>query len=155
MDDETKLTLHGLQQVRTHSCTASTLINRVGFFDSRISHECNIRAGASLSQFFIKLSEEEKNRKLNDLLDVLEFNQVCMLLDPWMCGHSSDATLGREANSYSLPLTISHCLPRMTSTSQVVIFVSKVNRAVALNKLLVDCNFPSICIHGAMNQEER
>lgn len=32
---------------------------------------------ASLWQFFIKLSEEEKNRKLNDLLDVLEFNQVC------------------------------------------------------------------------------
>lgn len=40
VDDETKLTLHGLQQ------------------------------------YYIKLAETEKNRKLNDLLDLLEFNQV-------------------------------------------------------------------------------
>ena len=40
MDDETKLTLHGLQQ------------------------------------HFVKLEEAAKNRKLNDLLDTLEFNQV-------------------------------------------------------------------------------
>jgi len=76
VDDETKLTLHGLQQ------------------------------------YFVRLEENEKNRKLNDLLDALEFNQV-------------------------------------------VIFVAKVNRAKELNKLLEDCNFPSICIHGAMKQEER
>jgi hypothetical protein len=41
VDDETKLTLHGLQQ------------------------------------FYVKLDEQAKNRKLNDLLDTLEFNQVC------------------------------------------------------------------------------
>lgn len=76
VDDETKLTLHGLQQ------------------------------------HFIKLPETAKNRKLNDLLDTLEFNQVC-------------------------------------------IFVKSVQRANELNKLLCDCNFPSICIHGAMKQEER
>ena len=40
MDDETKLTLHGLQQ------------------------------------YYLKLEEKEKNRKLNELLDNLEFNQV-------------------------------------------------------------------------------
>lgn len=40
MDDETKLTLHGLQQ------------------------------------YYVKLKDSEKNRKLFDLLDVLEFNQV-------------------------------------------------------------------------------
>ncbi|CAE7697265.1 RH56, partial [Symbiodinium microadriaticum] len=56
--------------------------------------------------------EAEKNRKLNDLLDALEFNQV-------------------------------------------VIFVSKVARANELNRLLDDCNFPSICIHSGMKQEER
>lgn len=28
-------------------------------------------------------------------------------------------------------------------------------RANALNKLLVDCNFPSICIHSGMSQDER
>mmetsp|Transcript_11694 Transcript_11694/g.23277 ORF Transcript_11694/g.23277 Transcript_11694/m.23277 type:complete len:419 (+) Transcript_11694:39-1295(+) len=76
VDDDTKLTLHGLQQ------------------------------------YYIKLSESEKNRKLNDLLDVLEFNQV-------------------------------------------VIFVSKVARCKELNRLLTECNFPSICIHGGMSQEER
>jgi len=76
VDDETKLTLHGLQL------------------------------------YYAKLAEAEKNRKLNDLLDALEFNQV-------------------------------------------VIFVSKVARAKELNRLLTDCNFPSICIHAGMKQEER
>jgi ATP-dependent RNA helicase UAP56/SUB2 len=76
VDDETKLTLHGLQL------------------------------------YYCKLPEAEKNRKLNDLLDSLEFNQV-------------------------------------------VIFVSKVARAKELNRLLQDCNFPSICIHGGQKQEER
>lgn len=63
-------------------------------------------------QHYIKLTELEKNRKLNDLLDALDFNQV-------------------------------------------VIFVKSVNRAAELNKLLVECNFPSICIHSGMSQEER
>ncbi|KAJ8613893.1 hypothetical protein CTAYLR_008677 [Chrysophaeum taylorii] len=76
VDDDTKLTLHGLQQ------------------------------------YYVKLQEAEKNRKLNDLLDALEFNQV-------------------------------------------VVFVSKVARATELDRLLQECNFPSICIHGAMTQEER
>ena len=76
VDDETKLTLHGLVQ------------------------------------HYIKLAEREKNRKLTDLLDALDFNQV-------------------------------------------VIFVKSVVRAAELNKLLIDCNFPSICIHRGMTQEER
>ncbi|KAL0774827.1 hypothetical protein Bca101_039979 [Brassica carinata] len=53
----------------------------------------------------------EKNRKLNDLLDALDFNQV-------------------------------------------VIFVKSVSRAGELNKLFIECNFPSICIHSGMSQEE-
>merc|ERR1712216_866855 len=65
-----------------------------------------------LLQYCAKLSEKEKNRKLNDLLDVLEFNQV-------------------------------------------VIFVKSVQRAIALDKLLVECNFPSIAIHSGLNQEDR
>lgn len=76
VDDETKLTLHGLQQ------------------------------------HYVKLQEAEKNRRLNNLLDDLEFNQV-------------------------------------------VIFVKSVSRANELNKLLVECNFPAICIHSAMPQDER
>jgi ATP-dependent RNA helicase UAP56/SUB2 len=65
-----------------------------------------------LKQYYVQLAENEKNRKLVDLLDALEFNQV-------------------------------------------VIFVRSVNRASELNKLLTDCNFPSICIHGGLAQEER
>merc|ERR1719488_22848 len=76
VDDETKLTLHGLLQ------------------------------------YYCKLSEAEKNRKVNDLLDSLEFNQV-------------------------------------------VIFVKSVQRAVALDKLLCECNFPSIAIHSGLKQEDR
>ncbi|KAM0916021.1 hypothetical protein ACQ4PT_010456 [Festuca glaucescens] len=76
VDDEAKLTLHGLVQ------------------------------------HYIKLSEAEKNRKLNDLLDALDFNQI-------------------------------------------VIFVKSVSRASELNRLLCECNFPAICIHSGMTQEER
>merc|ERR1711865_420138 len=76
VDDDTKLTLHGLQQ------------------------------------YYVKLQEAEKNRKLNDLLDALDFNQV-------------------------------------------VIFVSKVARATELDRLLTECNFPSVCIHSGLSQEER
>jgi len=65
-----------------------------------------------LQQFYVEVQEHQKNRKLVDLLDALEFNQV-------------------------------------------VIFVKSVNRAAELNKLLQDCNFPSITIHGGMRQEER
>uniref|UniRef100_A0A7S4WCP5 RNA helicase n=1 Tax=Alexandrium monilatum TaxID=311494 RepID=A0A7S4WCP5_9DINO len=65
-----------------------------------------------LLQYYVNLAEKEKNRKLNDLLDALEFNQV-------------------------------------------VIFVKSVQRAVALDKLLVECNFPSIAIHSGLNQEDR
>lgn len=45
VDDEKKLTLHGLQQ------------------------------------YYIKLEENEKNRKLNELLDNLEFNQVIIFVN--------------------------------------------------------------------------
>ncbi|CAE8623719.1 unnamed protein product [Polarella glacialis] len=65
-----------------------------------------------LLQYYVKITEKEKNRKLNDLLDALEFNQV-------------------------------------------VIFVKSVQRATALDKLLVECNFPSIAIHSGLAQEER
>lgn len=76
IDDETKLTLHGLQQ------------------------------------YTVKLSESAKSRKLNDLLDALLFNQV-------------------------------------------IIFVNGVDRAKALNSVLVESGFPSVCIHSRMEQEER
>jgi ATP-dependent RNA helicase UAP56/SUB2 len=65
-----------------------------------------------LQQYYVKLKPEEKNRKLADLLDQLEFNQV-------------------------------------------VIFVSKVVRARELDRLLKECNFPSMHIDGSMLQEER
>ena len=76
VDEDTKLTLHGLQQ------------------------------------YYIKLEEKEKNRKLNDLLDELSFNQA-------------------------------------------IVFVKSTSRATELNKLLVECNFPSTCVHSGISQEER
>jgi ATP-dependent RNA helicase UAP56/SUB2 len=76
VDDESKLTLHGLQQ------------------------------------YYIKLDEKEKNRKLNELLDDLQFNQV-------------------------------------------IIFVKSTSRATELDKLLRECNFPSIAVHSGVSQEER
>jgi superfamily II DNA/RNA helicase len=45
--------------------------------------------------------------------------------------------------------------PPTPTPSQVVIFVKSVARAKELNKLLVECNFPSICIHRGMKQDER
>merc|ERR1712193_452444 len=39
--------------------------------------------------------------------------------------------------------------------NQVVIFVKSVQRAMALDKLLVECSFPSISIHSGLKQEER
>jgi len=65
-----------------------------------------------LQQHYVKLAENEKNRKLNELLDALEFNQV-------------------------------------------VVFVKSVQRAISLDKLLQECNFPSVAIHASMKQEER
>jgi ATP-dependent RNA helicase UAP56/SUB2 len=65
-----------------------------------------------LKQYYIKLGEAEKNKKLNDLLDALDYNQV-------------------------------------------VIFVSNPKRATELSKLLIDCNFPTICITSTLKQEER
>lgn len=76
IDNESKLTLHGLQQ------------------------------------YYVKLTEAQKNRKLSDLLDVLDFNQV-------------------------------------------VIFVNGVRRCKELNKLLLECKFPSICTYGGLEQDER
>jgi len=55
---------------------------------------------------------KKKNRKLVELLDLLQFNQV-------------------------------------------VVFVKSVKRAHVLNKLLQECNFPSVCIHSRMKQSER
>merc|ERR1719183_105282 len=80
-------------------------------------HEITVEEESKLTlhgllQYYVHLEEKSKNRKLNDLLDALEFNQV-------------------------------------------VIFVKSVSRANELNKLLVECNFPSINIHGSMKQEER
>lgn len=65
-----------------------------------------------LNQFYIKLDEKEKNRRLNELLDDLQFNQA-------------------------------------------IIFVKSTVRATELDKLLTECNFPSVAVHSGVSQEER
>jgi ATP-dependent RNA helicase UAP56/SUB2 len=111
-----KMTPHD-KQVMMFSATLSNEIRPVCKKFMHNPLEIYINDGAKLTlhglqQYYIQLQENEKNRKLVDLLDALEFNQL-------------------------------------------VIFVRSVNRAAELNKLLSDCNFPSICIHSVMKQEER
>lgn len=65
-----------------------------------------------LQQYYVDLKENEKNKKLNDILDMLEFNQV-------------------------------------------IIFVKNINRCRELDKLLRECNFPSIAIHSDLEHEDR
>jgi len=105
------------KQVMMFSATLSETIRPVVKKFMHNPLEIYINDGAKLTlhglkQYYVQLEEQAKNRKLVDLLDALEFNQV-------------------------------------------VIFVRSVSRASELNKLLADCNFPSISIHGGMKQEER
>merc|ERR1712139_329664 len=105
------------KQVMTYSATMTPDIRAVCKKFMSDPHEISVDEDSKLTlhgllQYYVKLEEKAKNRKLNDLLDSLDFNQV-------------------------------------------VIFVKSVQRAVALDKLLVECNFPSIAIHSGLQQEER
>merc|ERR1719238_1350721 len=105
------------KQVMMFSATMTKEVREVCKKFMTDPHEISVDEESKLTlhgllQYYIKLTEREKNRKLNDLLDALEFNQV-------------------------------------------VIFVKSVQRAIALDKLLVECNFPSIAIHSNLEQKER
>merc|ERR1711937_317916 len=85
---------------------------QVMMFSATLSKETGVRG---ICKKFMQDPMEiyvDDERKLNDLLDALDFNQV-------------------------------------------VIFVRTVARAKELNKLLTECNFPSICIHAQMEMDER
>merc|ERR1711862_629206 len=105
------------KQVMMFSATMTSEIRALCKKFMTNAHEISVDEDSKLTlhglvQYFVKLDEKGKNRKLNDLLDALEFNQV-------------------------------------------VIFVKSVQRAIALDKLLVECNFPSIAIHSSLGQEDR
>merc|ERR1712205_116793 len=105
------------KQVMMYSATMTDDIRGVCKKFTSDPHEISVDEDSKLTlhgllQYYVKLDEKGKNRKLNDLLDALEFNQV-------------------------------------------VIFVKSVQRAVALDKLLQECSFPSISIHSGLKQEER
>merc|ERR1712216_774259 len=105
------------KQVMMYSATMTDDIRGVCKKFTSDPHEISVDEDSKLTlhgllQYYVKLDEKAKNRKLNDLLDALEFNQV-------------------------------------------VIFVKSVQRAIALDKLLVECSFPSIAIHSGLKQEER
>jgi len=99
---------------------SATLADEIRTICKRFMHnprEIYINDGAKLTldglqQYFVNLNENEKNRKLVNLLDALEFNQV-------------------------------------------VIFVKSIPRSEVLNKLLNDEGFPSIFIHGQLEQANR
>jgi ATP-dependent RNA helicase UAP56/SUB2 len=105
------------KQVMMFSATLSEEIRPICRKFMHKPMEVYINDGAKLTlhglqQYYVELTEQEKNRKLIDLLDSLEFNQV-------------------------------------------VVFVKSVSRATMLNKILQEINFPSVCIHARMSQEER
>merc|ERR1712226_1631288 len=105
------------KQVMMFSATMTTEMRGVCKKFMQDPHEIRVDEESKVTlhgllQYYVKISEKEKNRRLNDCLDALEFNQV-------------------------------------------VIFVKSVQRAIALDKLLVECNFPSIVIHSGLNQEDR
>merc|ERR1712186_312779 len=105
------------KQVMMFSATMSSDVRAICKKFMQDPHEIRVDEESKLTlhgllQYYVKITEKEKNRKLNDLLDSLEFNQL-------------------------------------------VIFVKSVQRAVALDKLLVECSFPSLAIHSGLNQEDR
>ena len=117
IDDEAKLTLHGLRQ------------------------------------HYVKLKDSEKNRKLFELLDVLEFNQVCIVKVESLksiIAETYPLHTPNIFNKFSFYLSITSLY-----SAQVVIFVKSVQRCVALAQLLIEQNFPAIAIHRGMTQEER
>jgi hypothetical protein len=71
VDDEAKLTLHGLQQ------------------------------------HYVKLKENEKNKKLFELLDILEFNQVLFFV--YFC-HTTCITFWRISKLYKTVSRVRFCL---------------------------------------------
>ncbi|XP_046495633.1 spliceosome RNA helicase DDX39B-like isoform X2 [Equus quagga] len=77
-----------------------------------------------LQQCYMKLKDQEKNRKLFDLLDVLEFNE----------SHPPSQTNTHTEPSGDL--------------------VKSVQRCIVLTQCLVEQNFPAIAIHRGMLQEE-
>ena len=133
VDDDSKLTLHGLQQ------------------------------------HYVKLKDNEKNRKLFELLDALEFNQACSTK------HSSTLIVRQFRQLsyilftrwiiilYSFKIFFVYVISRihcdvsfmLKFMFQVIIFVKSIQRCMALSQLLVEQNFPAIAIHRAMSQDDR
>lgn len=105
------------KQVMLLSATFSKEVRKLASKFTQDSEEILIDDEAKLViegilQYYVEIPENQKNKKLSDLLDNLLFNQV-------------------------------------------IIFVSKVERAIELNKILRECNFPSLTIHSGLNVEER
>jgi len=97
------------KQVMMFSATVSPDTRMICKKFMQAPHEITVESEAKLTlhgllQYYVRLPEKQKNKKLIDLLDALEFNQV-------------------------------------------VIFVSTVMRARALDGLLQECNFPSMTLH--------
>ncbi|CAD7942646.1 unnamed protein product [Amoebophrya sp. A120] len=105
------------KQVMMFSATMTKEIRDVCKKFMQNPHEIRVDEESKLTlhgllQYYVKLDEAKKNRKLNDLLDILQFNQV-------------------------------------------IIFVKSVQRAIALDKLLQECSFPSVAVHSGLKQTER
>ena len=140
VDDESKLTLHGLVQ------------------------------------HYTMLTEEQKNKRLMDLLDQLDFNQVSpcssaeirhLLMLKFVLYHCASVCHYKQLSEawqqfvyrqftvatsrQTLSMMFSNGLPFM----QVVIFVKNAKRAQTLAALLEKCQFPATYITAQMEQKKR
>ncbi len=68
-----------------------------------VNNTANLRL-LGLKQFFVRLRPDEKNRKLTDLLDVLEFNQVIIFVSK----QARAEELNRLLRECSFPSTTVH-----------------------------------------------
>ena len=91
-----------------HQPSSKSTISYSHGLDTR--HE-SLKELHNIHQYFVNLEEAQKNTKLIELLDELEFNQI-------------------------------------------VIFVSNAERAIEVNQLLEDANFPTMYMHSQLSQEE-
>jgi ATP-dependent RNA helicase UAP56/SUB2 len=75
-----------------------------------------------LSQFYVKLEESQKTRKLTDLMDILDFNQVIIFVRDKKRAHSLNKIL-QESKFPSIELHSD-----MEATDRYVLLVSIIKR---------------------------
>lgn len=118
-----------------------------------------------LQQYFLKLEEKEKNRKLNDLLDNLEFNQVCIFVKSVPRATQLDALL-QECNFPSICIHSGLAQPERISRFQqfkafekrILVATDIFGRGIDVERVNVVINYvssiPRLACHRDVRQSE-